>query len=414
MKKPKVINQIYKSGFASEIILKPEFNQKFMGIIVDFGSSDPQEVAGSAHFLEHKLFSKKDGDLSQKFEDLGADVNAFTSFNETMYYCSGVDHVRKLIQLLFQLVGEPYFTKKNVKNEIPIIQQELAMYQNSPNWIITNTLMSEMFNNSKLAIDVVGTQDTIAQMTVSKLKQVYEANYFAKNMRFVTAGDFSETETQMILNLVDKLQRKYFHSLKQEVSPNHNRVIGKFGDIKLAKKAESNLFGVGLYLPNFAKIKNSLDLAQIVLEIMLEAKLGIMSSWYKDMRKKGLLTTPLQISVNYTRQGNFVTIYGVSEQSKKAISAIKSEIDDLFKSVDTYYLKEYFELKKKDWLAQTIRSLNDLSYLAIERAEEMLGNENLFTNIQNLQLMNFDNFISSTKKLMHEYQACSAYFAKED
>ena len=55
---PKIIKKEYQSGFKAEIILKPHFYQRFFGIIVDFGSSDPQKVAGSAHFLEHKLFAK--------------------------------------------------------------------------------------------------------------------------------------------------------------------------------------------------------------------------------------------------------------------------------------------------------------------------------------------------------------------
>ena len=111
---PKIIKREYKSGFKAEIILKPHFYQRFFGIIIDFGSSDPQKVAGSAHFLEHKLFAKKDGDISSQFEEIGADVNAFTSFNETMFYCSGIEHTPKMIDLLFRLVGEPYFTKQNI------------------------------------------------------------------------------------------------------------------------------------------------------------------------------------------------------------------------------------------------------------------------------------------------------------
>ena len=47
---PKIIKKQYKSGFSAEIVLNPGYNQRFFGIITDFGSSDTQEVAGSAHF----------------------------------------------------------------------------------------------------------------------------------------------------------------------------------------------------------------------------------------------------------------------------------------------------------------------------------------------------------------------------
>ena len=101
---------------------------------------------------------KKDGDISHKFEEIGADVNAFTSFNETMFYCSGIDHTPKMIDLLFELVGQPYFTKQNIAKEAPIITQELAMYKNDPIWGLNNAIMTEMFGHSNLGVEVVGTE----------------------------------------------------------------------------------------------------------------------------------------------------------------------------------------------------------------------------------------------------------------
>lgn len=59
MKKLDVTSREYKSGFRAKVIRRPLFTQKFMGIIVDFGGSDPQKLCGGAHFLEHKLFTKK-------------------------------------------------------------------------------------------------------------------------------------------------------------------------------------------------------------------------------------------------------------------------------------------------------------------------------------------------------------------
>ena len=76
-----------------------------MGIIVDFGGSDPQKLCGGAHFLEHKLFTKKSGDISQRFEEIGASTNAFTTYNETMFYASFTEHWRQVLPLIFELVG---------------------------------------------------------------------------------------------------------------------------------------------------------------------------------------------------------------------------------------------------------------------------------------------------------------------
>ena len=114
MKKLEVIKKTFKSGFEAQIIRKPYFKKKFMGIIVDFGGSDDQKLCGGAHFLEHKLFAKKDGDISLKLDELGCESNAFTTYNETMFYASFVDHGSKVLELLFELAGTTYFTEDNV------------------------------------------------------------------------------------------------------------------------------------------------------------------------------------------------------------------------------------------------------------------------------------------------------------
>lgn len=406
MRVPEITQHTFKSGFTAEVIKRPDFNQKFFGIIVDFGSADQQKIPGCAHFLEHKLFSKIDGDISQKIEELGAEVNAFTSFNETMFYCKSLKHYQQVIPLLFRLVGQPNFTEENVKKESLIIQQELAMYQNSPNWAVTDAIMHELFGDSNLAIDAVGTKKSIQNITVEDITKAYSQNYLANNMKFIACGDFSDYQTQKIFRLVNKYQAEYLSS--GDVHFNKEHVKGDFGDCEIETETESTFFGVGIYLENFTKVAGSLDIAQILLEIMLEAKFSVLSSWYEEMKKQKLLLTPLQITVNYTRQGDFATIYGISPNNVQLIEQIKLELAKPIDSLEQTYLEKFFTLKKKEWLAQTARSLNDISFLAIERAEEMLDGENLFKNIEDLQMISFEDFINQCEKMLQNIEVCSA------
>ena len=131
--------------------------------------------------------------FQHKFEEIGADVNAFTSFNETMFYCSGIDHTPKMLDSLFELVGKPSdFTKQNIAQEAPIIQQELAMYKNDPIWSINNAIMTAMFDHSNLGTEVVGTEKSINEITVQNLTKAYKNNYIPSKMQFVACGDFSD------------------------------------------------------------------------------------------------------------------------------------------------------------------------------------------------------------------------------
>ncbi|NRO26168.1 M16 family metallopeptidase [Lactobacillus helveticus] len=407
---PKIIKREYKSGFKAEIILKPHFYQRFFGIIIDFGSSDPQKVAGSAHFLEHKLFAKKDGDLSAQFEEIGADVNAFTSFNETMFYCSGIEHTPKMIELLFRLVGEPYFTKQNIAKEAPIIEQELAMYQDDPLWKVNNAIMTSMFGYSNLGTEVVGTKESINQVTKQNLTKVYTENYVPTKMQFVACGDFSDNQVRTILRQVGKLQAKYLADRKAVSAP-IVKPTGEFSDQALSTGGNSRAFGLGIRFENFKKVLSSSDLTQILLEIMLESKLSVMSPWFERMRKEGLLANLLQISVNYTRQGDFATIFGVSADSQRIIEEIKRVLTQPVdpNSEQYRFIKDNFVLQKKEWLARTIRTMNNLSYLAIEMIEESLDHEDLQLNLLKLQTMGFEEFDQICQKLMKDSTICSAY-----
>lgn len=404
---PKIIKHEYDSGFKSEIVLKPHFNQKFFGIIVDFGSSDKQKLAGSAHFLEHKLFAKKEGDISQRFEDIGADVNAFTSFNETMFYCIGVKNTKKLVELLFELVGDSHFTKENVQKEKPIIQQELAMYQNEPNWSVGNAIMKSMFGDSNLGIDVAGTKESISAITAKTLTETYEKNYFASNMRFIACGDFSDNQVKTIKQTVNKLQKKYFKDSQNIETVSHP--LGNMKSYVLEGNGNSNIFGIGIRLKNFKKVLASKDLAQTLLEIMLESRLSVMTPWFEEMRNKNLISTPLQMSVNYTRQGDFITIFGISEDAQKLILEIQKQLQKELDENELRFASQIFELQKKEWQAQSARSLDNLSYLAIELAEESLDNEDFFKNGRILQTMSFDNYAKNCHELMKDAEFCSAY-----
>jgi len=87
--------------------------------------NDPK---GVAHFLEHLMFNKADGDSFTKFTKLGANSNAYTSFNHTAYLFKAVDNFLPNLAILLSMVQTPYFPTAHIKKEIGIIEQEIEMY----------------------------------------------------------------------------------------------------------------------------------------------------------------------------------------------------------------------------------------------------------------------------------------------
>lgn len=110
-----VLRQTLPCGLRVEVIPRKGFTKKLAYLAADFGSIhtdfllDGQErhaPAGTAHYLEHKLFDMPDGsDISREFAALGASVNAFTSYDITAYYFSCTEHFGECLDLMSGLVN---------------------------------------------------------------------------------------------------------------------------------------------------------------------------------------------------------------------------------------------------------------------------------------------------------------------
>lgn len=394
MKKLDVTTRDYSSGFRAKVIRRPLFAQKFMGIIVDFGGSNPQKLCGGAHFLEHKLFAKKNGDISQQFEEIGASTNAFTTYNETMFYASFTDHWRQVLPLIFELVGTTHFTKSNVSKEAKIIAQELAMYQDDPNWQVNYELMQMMFPKTNLAEDLTGTKNSLKKMTPEILQEIYDNNYVSGKMEFVACGGFSDNQTKEILREVGKLERKYLISKKVKQKKASLVNPKKQHQTVLDSSLTTSRVGIGIRLPNFKKLGLRNSIAQSILEMMLQAKLGVTSTWFEEMQKQGVLNSPMELQVSYTTEGNFATIIGVSNKPDLFLENTKKQL------LEVPISEEAFVFQKKEALAQTIREFDDLSTIAIEEAEYGLENDTFNEAAWAIQSLSFSEFYTAIDNIL--------------
>lgn len=394
MKKLDVTTRDYSSGFRAKVIRRPLFAQKFMGIIVDFGGSNPQKLCGGAHFLEHKLFAKKNGDISQQFEEIGASTNAFTTYNETMFYASFTDHWRQVLPLIFELVGTTHFTKSNVSKEAKIIAQELAMYQDDPNWQVNYELMQMMFPKTNLAEDLTGTKNSLKKMTPEILQEIYDNNYVSGKMEFVACGGFSDNQTKEILREVGKLERKYLISKKVKQKKAALVNPKKQHQTILDSSLTTSRVGIGIRLPNFEKLGLRNSTAQSILEMMLQAKLGVTSTWFEEMQKQGVLNSPMELQVSYTTEGNFATIIGVSKKPDLFLENTKKQL------LEVPISEEAFVFQKKEALAQTIREFDDLSTIAIEEAEYGLENDTFNEAAWAIQSLSFSEFYTAIDNIL--------------
>ena len=119
----------YKPGYARSLFMMATPLGAMDLIQEDAQGNTYSYPAGIAHFLEHKMFEKQDQDVMNEFSRMGANVNAFTSYNETAYYFSTSGSIEGPLDLLLDFVQQLDISDASVEKEKGIIVSELNMYQ---------------------------------------------------------------------------------------------------------------------------------------------------------------------------------------------------------------------------------------------------------------------------------------------
>ena len=184
-----------KKGFSKTFVT---FSTKYGSIDREFiplGKKEPVTVPdGIAHFLEHKMFEKEEGDVFQQFSEKGASANAFTSFTKTTYLFSSTDHVLDNTKTLLDFVQQPYFTEETVEKEKGIIGQEITMYDDQPDWRLYFGAIENMYKDHPVKIDIAGTVESIDKITADHLYECYNTFYHPSNMTVFVVGAVNPQE----------------------------------------------------------------------------------------------------------------------------------------------------------------------------------------------------------------------------
>lgn len=183
-----------KEGLTVMLVHKPGFDRSLVAYGTNFGSLNlKQEVEGRvynhkqglAHFLEHKLFEDEEGDILSQFAKLGANANAFTSFENTVYYFSTTMDIKEPLNLLLKFVNRLKINESSVEKEKGIIIEELKMYDNNPDFNLLYSTYRNVYNTYPLKYDIAGTEESVKNTTLEDLQTAYALNYQPSNMCLV-------------------------------------------------------------------------------------------------------------------------------------------------------------------------------------------------------------------------------------
>ncbi|GAA0100657.1 M16 family metallopeptidase [Paraclostridium bifermentans] len=177
-----------------------------LGVWVNAGSRiENEELGGISHFIEHMLFkgtkNRTSKEIASTIDNLGGQINAFTSKECTCYYVKLLDeHIDIGIDILSDMFLNPLFDEKDIDKERQVIIEELKMYEDSPEDLVYDLLMEGIYKTDALGMNIIGTEESLYNMNRNTIKNYFNKYYVASNSVISISGNFKFEE---MVNLIE-------------------------------------------------------------------------------------------------------------------------------------------------------------------------------------------------------------------
>lgn len=390
------------NGLEVYLMEKKEFKKTFAAMAVNFGSLDKTFIPpfqsdfvdvplGSSHFLEHQMF-ESNNDVSLEFASLGAECNAYTSFDRTVYTFNTVKNIEKCTNLLLNLVQTPSYTSESIEREKNSIIQELLMYENIPNNVLYNECLKSLYSKCDVKYDICGTIESIKQINKDILDICYDTFYHPSNSCFVMVGNFDCKE---IIKLIkDNQETRKFRDFvlikrKYPVEPielNKKKSIINY-ELQIPK------ISINLKIPtitNESIVNLKKDLA---LSMLVDYNFDETSNLYEQLMEKEI------INHTYSYESLVDDGYSYFMINCDTFKTIEFEKEIKNKLLNLELLTEdSFNRYKNTIYAANIRKMNNLEYYVTMLIDACFCNLSLFQIFDAIDSITLDE-VNDLKKL---------------
>ena len=377
------------NGLEVYVVPKEDYDKTYGIISVRYGGIDNRFVPrgeknlveypkGIAHFLEHKLFEMEDGvDASLYLTKLGASSNAFTAFDRTSYLFSTTSNVEKCTKYLLDFVQKPYFTAENIKKECGIIEQEIKMYLDDPDSKLFWGTLKNLYKDNFVSTDLVGTVESINQITKEMLYSCYNTFYHPSNMQLFIIGNVDlsifdavrENQASKTFLPCEEIKREYVYD---EFKPYINEKK-EYMDVLIPKVS----LGV-----RFNKIFDNPQMIDIKLGLLSSILTGESSDFKLELMNEGLINDTFGYYSDFNKSASYFILSGDSEEPDKLFDRLKEYVLDIpNKEIDD----ELFECARRNLIGQYISLLNSIEATAQMYTTCVYSGNDLYTMIDEIK-----------------------------
>ncbi|MDH4117304.1 MAG: insulinase family protein [Acidimicrobiia bacterium] len=178
----------------------PGIRSVSVGCWIDTGTRDenPNE-AGASHFLEHLLFKGSESlsarEISETFDAMGAESNAFTSKDHTCFWARLLDtDLPRGMEVLGEMLQRPAFREREIEAEREVVIEEINESEDDPSDLAFEEFTRTVFEEHPLALPVLGTRESIRGMTRDDIFGYWKRRYGAGSVVVAMAGAMAHQE----------------------------------------------------------------------------------------------------------------------------------------------------------------------------------------------------------------------------
>lgn len=326
----------YFNGLKLSVKHLPALGSVAMGIIVGVGSAlETAETNGYSHMVEHMLFKgtkkRTAKQISEEFDALGGNFNAFTSKENTCYYCKFLpDKIDEVSELLSDILFNAVFDEVELERERKVILEEIFMDEDIPDDVCHDLLAEAFYGGQALGQKVIGTSENVSNARSSDLIAFKKKYYVSNNICISFAGNIDLVAAE---NMVEKYFLNNFSEDRLE------RAV-----VDIEKHLPKNKFLYRFKEVEQAHVAVAFDSLSVDDEDIMSLKIanvifggGMSSRLFQKIREEhGLAYSVYSSLSSYVNNGYLELYLGTSPKNvKKAVELLIDEISNLSKNFIT-------------------------------------------------------------------------------
>lgn len=415
----KVISNKYQESYIEEtldnglkVVLwqKKGYEKSYFMMTTPLGALDIEQVdadgktyqfePGTAHFLEHKMFEDEEKDVMNLFSEMGANVNAFTSYTETAYHFTTTEDPEKPLNLLLDFVQRLTISNESVEKEKGIIIQELQMYQQMSDSRLINETFSSLFHEHPLRFDVGGSVDSVNRINKDSLEECYALNYHPSTMILVGV---TGRELEPILEIIKNNQKnKHFR-------PIVNVTRKQFEEPREVKRPYFQ-FNMDVTTPkvNIAyKLQGIKDGMQRLkmewcLKFILDASFTSLSNDYQQWLLNGTINDFYGFELEFGEDFGYMMFYTETEKLDEFKQIIESTLE---KAKANCISEATLNQLKRRYYGQSIRDLNSFDDIAFTFMRDYFNKIDFFEALDVINTITLSDIQAAAELMDLSHQA---------